>query len=375
MAVKLPTTTITFTQLSTTAIERSERGIAALIVKDDTDNTISYVRFKNAAEVDEVKAKFTSQNLKYIKDVFTSGVYELLVIRMSTDTTLGKSDPETVKTTLNTALEVLLTITKNGWVTIADGTTEQFTSLVSWVKDKSQKGYSYKCVVYQVDSVDHMNVVNFYNSKIEFNDERKEQTGLCYLASLIGIFASCNVTRSTTYYTCPNLAGCSTVGEEDTSTWLDKGRLFLILDEDKVKIASGINTLTTLNGSTLTEDMRYIETVEVMNLISDDIREVFKSKYVGKLKNSYINQMLFINSINAYLKDLAGKSILDNEYENIVEVDTDSQKLALQSIGKDVEGMSEQELKLTTYKRSMFLKGDIKILNCMENLELNINLY
>lgn len=375
MAVKLPTTTITFKQLSTTAIERSERGIAVLIVKDDTDNTISYVRFKNATEVDELTDKFTEKNIEYMKDVFKSGVYELLVIRMSTDSTLGDSSSDIVKTTLNTALEVLLTISKSGWITIADGTTDQFNSLVSWIKDKASSGYTYKGVVYQIDNVDHMQVVNFYNSKVVFNDDRAEQSGLCYLASLIGIFASCNVTRSTTYYVCPNLVGCSIVAENDINDWLEKGRLFLLIDEDEVKIASGINTLTTLNGSTLTEDMRYIETVEAMNLISDDIREVFKSTYVGKMKNSYINQMMFISSINSYLKDLANSNILDNEYNNIAEVDVDSQKLALQSIGKDVDSMSEQELKLTTFKRSVFLKGDIKILNCMENLEFNISLY
>ena len=40
--------------------------------------------------------------------------------------------------------------------------------------------------------------------------------------------------------------------------------------------------------------MQYIETVEAMHLIKDDIKNVFKNTYQGKFKNKYNYQMLLI---------------------------------------------------------------------------------
>ena len=74
--------------------------------------------------------------------------------------------------------------------------------------------------------------------------------------------------------------------------------------------------------------MQYIETVEAMDLIRDDIKSVFKETYQGKFKNKYKYQMLFVGAVRQYYSQLAGEDILDDEYDNTAEIDINAQRSA-----------------------------------------------
>lgn len=52
MAVTLPKINIIFKQLATSFIQRSERGIAILIVRDDTDGGNGYATYSDITELD-----------------------------------------------------------------------------------------------------------------------------------------------------------------------------------------------------------------------------------------------------------------------------------------------------------------------------------
>ena len=117
---------------------------------------------------------------------------------------------------------------------------------------------------------------------------------------MIGIIAYCaGNSKSSTYFKCTNLNRVQ--GFADIDTELAKGDLVLFNDTNCVRICQGINTLVTYDGEKATEDMSFIETVEVMDKIQDDIRDVFKETYLGNYKNKYDNQILFISSINTDL--------------------------------------------------------------------------
>lgn len=359
MAVTMPSIDIIFKKLASTAISRSQRGYAILIVRDDTNKTFDYKEYSKLSEV--TAAEYTSTNYQYIEDVFTFAPFKVCVVRI--DTTVD---------TIADALAIVEGNVKTGWVTLADGTADDWTALVTWTKAKEAAKKYYKSVVYKATTPDCRHIVNLYNDTITFNDARGTTTADKYCPSLVGILAACNISRAVTNYVCSNLSKCVEVADNEAA--VGAGKFILINDVDEVKIGLGINSMTTTNDTTLTEDMKYIDIVEAMDLIYDDIITTFK-EYQGAYKNKYDNQVLFISAVNSYLTALENESVLDPDYSNAVAVDVDSQRAAWVTYGKaEAAAWSDQEVKAAPYKRSVFLAGDIKILGAMENLQLVFNM-
>ena len=361
MAVKQPNIDIAFKQRATSSIEKSERGIAILILKNDkTSGCPAYAEYKEITEFETAKNKYSADNQQAIKDVFTFPPSKVAVVNADTVT--------------NALIEIEKNIS-TGWITIADGTTEDFATLVSWAKTKESKKKTYKVVTYKASSTDCKHIVNFTNEKVEFVDSRGEVEGVKYLPSLIGIFAYCaGNSKSSTYFKCTNLKRVQ--GFADVDTELAKGDLVLFNDTNCVRICQGINTLTTLDGEKNTEDMQFIETIECMDMIQDDIRDVFKKTYLGNYKNKLDNQILLISAINGYLKELADNNILDPEYDNICSINVEAQRNAWISQGKtEAAEWNDAKVKIKTFKRDVYLAGDIKILGSMTNLKFDISLF
>ena len=155
---------------------------------------------------------------------------------------------------------------------------------------------------------------------------------------------------------------------------IDDGNLVLWIDEDKVKVGRGVNTLTTIT-ATDTADMKKIIIVESMNIILEDIYSTFKDFYIGKYKNSYDNQCLFISAVNSYFRQLAREEILDPEYDNCSYVDVEAQREAWLAIGKTAAAdWTEAEVKKMTFKSYIYLAGQVKILDAIEDLHFVITM-
>jgi len=358
MAITMPNVDITFEQLATSLIERSERGIAILIIKDKTTNVPDYKEYIQIAELEADKDKYTTENYNYIKDVLGFVINKVIIVN---------------EDTVTDSLTKVEDYASTGWITIADGTQEEYNTLATWVKNKVANKKTFKAVCYKATDPDDMHIVNLYTDKITFVDSRGEVTGEKYCPSLIGILASCNVTRGCTYYKCTNLKKVTEVSDRNSA--LQAGRFILFNDGDYVRIANGINSMTTTEGSSLTEDMKFIENVEAMDLIEDDIRNTFKNDYLGN-KNKYDNQVLFISAVNGYLKGLAKSNILDDEYDNKTDVDIESQREAwIKEEKTEAKTWTDVQVKRNTFKRSVFLKGQVKILGSMADLKFTVNLF
>lgn len=80
MAVTLPKILVTFTQLATSFIQRSARGIAVLIVRDDTAGTgKTFFQYGDATQVSDTE--FTPANQQYIKDALSFGPLRVSVVK------------------------------------------------------------------------------------------------------------------------------------------------------------------------------------------------------------------------------------------------------------------------------------------------------
>jgi hypothetical protein len=359
--IKLPSIEIVFKQLAATVVGRSERGIAILIIKDDTDNTFGLKEYKTAADVDVDSAKYTATNLQYIRDIFGFALNKVVIVRIDT------IDP------ITDAFTLIASNYPTGWITIADGLTADFTALSNWIKAQEDLGKTYKAVVYKATTPDSKHVVNFYNANVTFKDTRGEATGEKYCPSLIGILASCNILRGSTNFICTNLLSVDEVADNEAA--VGSGQFILINDSGAVRIALGINSMTTTNPSTATEDMKYIDIVEAMDAIRDDIIDVFINQYRGAYKNNYDNQVTLISAINTYFKSLADDDVLDNAYPNKADVDVIAQRAAWIASGKtEAASWSDQEVKNNSFRRTVYLAGDVKILGAMENLVFTVSL-
>ena len=361
MTVKQPNIDIAFKQKATSAINRSDRGIAILILKnDETENCPSYAEYKEITEFETSKSKYSDANQQAIIDVFTFPPSKVIVVNA------------------DTVANALVEIEKNiptGWITIASTDAEEdFSTLISWIKTKESNKKTYKALTLKGTSTDCKHIVNLINEKVTFNDSRGEVDGVQYLPSLLGILASCNTQKSCTYFKCTNLKSIEGVADIDAE--LAKGNLVLFNDTNYVRICQGINTLITLDGEKATEDMQFIETVEAMDMIQDDIRDVFKETYLGNYKNKLDNQILLVSAINGYLKELADNNILDPEYNNISSINVEAQKQACITSGKsEATEWDDAKVKSSTFKRDVYLAGDIKVLGSMTNLKFDISLF
>nr|DAO06144.1 MAG TPA: tail protein [Caudoviricetes sp.] len=357
MTLGMPSIEIIFKQKAVTAIARSAKGIVALVLRDDTagSNVLKYERWLN---VD--KTLFTEANAKFIEQCFLGSPNKVIVIKLTAD-----ADAATLAKTLDAL--------KFNWLCFASGEAADQEAVVSYVKSKNMvsKGKQIKGLVYNATVTDDMHIVNLTTSKARWADAAEDVDGWQLLPRLTGILAGLPFTRSATYYQLDDLEWVQE--PEDMDAAVDGGQFFLFNDEDGVRVARAVNSLKTID-ATHTEDMCSIAIVESMDIILEDIHAAFKA-YIGKYKNKYDYQALFISAVNSYFRSLAKDDILDNRFDNHADVDIEAQREAWRSVGKDeAADWDDITVKNNTFKRKVFLAGNIKILDAMEDMTFNIEM-
>lgn len=348
----LPEINIEFKGKAVSAVQRSALGTVALILKDDTPSFTS----KEYKSVEDIKdTDFTAKNIDYLKKTFLGTPSKVLV--------------EVLPTTATTYAEALKKLGSKKWNYLAvpgiEGSDVPY--IFSWIKSKRENEKKTFKAVLPYAEADNEGVINFTTEDIKVGDKTYSASEYC--ARIAGILAGLPFTRSSTYFVLDEVE--SITESETPNEDIDNGQLILISDGENIKIGRGVNSLTT---TTLekTEDFKKIKIVEVMDMMLDDIRDTFDSSYVGKVPNTYDNQVLFFTSVNAYFKGLASDDILDSSYDNKVTVDVKSQRLAWESIGTDTTDWDNQKVKNMAFKSNVFATGNVKIVDAMEDLDFQI---
>ncbi len=358
MRLGMPNIEIIFKQKAATAIARSAKGIVALVLRDDTAGSSNVLKYDRWLDVD--KTLFTEANAKMIEQCFLAGPNKVIVVKLAVDADIS---------TLAKVLDAL----KFNWLCFASATAADQEAIVSYVisKNKVSKGKQIKALVYKVTVTDDMHIVNLTTAKARWADTTEDIDGWQLLPRLTGILAALPLTRSATYYQLDDLEWVQE--PEDMDAAVDEGQFFLFNDEDGVRIARAVNSLKTFD-ATHTEDMCSIAIVESMDIILEDIHAAFKA-YIGKYKNKYDYQALFISAVNSYFRSLASEDILDNRFDNHAEVDIEAQREAWLSVGKtEAADWDDITVKNNSYKRKVFLMAQIKILDAMEDMTFNIEM-
>jgi len=349
----LPQILIEFKTKGTTAVKRSARGIAALILKDDTDTTFSNKTYRSISEIGENEWK--PENKDYIEKAFMGAPSMVLV--------------ERVAATAENFSEGLLRLENKKWNYLAIPEIGDQAAIVgAWIIGQRGKKKTFKAVL-PSSSSDNEGIINFTTADIKVGNKTYNTAEYC--ARIAGVLAGMPFSRSATYYVLSEVESITESVNPDAD--IDGGKLILVNDGEKIKIGRAVNSLTSTTAEK-GEDFKKIKIVDAVDLVRDDIRDTFDGSYVGNIVNSYDNKILFLAAVNAYFKELSRMDVLDPEYDNLASIDVEAQRIYLQGRGIDVSGMDEQQIKEANTGSLVFATAAVKFLDAMEDLKFTIEM-
>lgn len=354
----MPEILINFTQKAASAIARSERGIVCMVIRD-TAETASVATYKNVADVDA--ADYTADNYTAIRNAFYDGPNKVCVIKMPKNGAWTDAKP-------------IVDALKFNYLCSTIQTDQQ--AIVDYIKarNKADRNRPVKAVIHNI-AADDEHIINFANVSVTTVDDIVIP-GLNYLPRIAGLLAAMPFTRSATYYKFKDLKTVEEVGDLETiGKAVDDGKFVIFADYGEPKVASGVNSLTTTGPNGKTNDMKKIAIVEAMDMIQEDIAEEFRTNYIGRYKNDLDNQMLFVSAVNQYFIKLTTEQVLDKNYDNAAGIDIEAQRAAWIDNGTtEAEDWDDTKIKNMAYKNHMFLAGNVKILDAIENLQFGITM-
>lgn len=351
----MPSVSITFTEVAATAVKRGERGIIAMILKDNVGENKAYECKSN----EDVPKTLTEENQEQIKLALMGYVNMPKKV-------VAYVIPNASEDYLE-AIKYLKTIKFNYLVVPTIETDDKKNDIVSFIKSQRQNDNLVKAVLPNVKA-DSEGIVNYTTKKVQENN--KEYTTEEYCSRIAGIIAGTPLSISCTYAPLTELTDCDRLTKEEMDKAVDAGELIVWHDGEKVKTARGVNSLTTTT-ATKNEQFKKIKIVETMDMISDDIRKTAEDNYLGKYPNTYDNKCLLLSAIGNYFDQL----ILDNVISSAsIEIDIEANKAFLKGKGKDVDSMSDEEIKRANTGSNVFLKAELKILDAIEDIKLPISI-
>lgn len=331
-------------------ITRSERGVVAVILKDSSNTTNTNIY---TSETEITKSHYTAANLGLLSLVFLGAPSKVIVERVPSDGDLSA------------ALERLKG-KQWSYLTIPSIADDEVNEIVDYIAEQRTTYHkSFKVVLPNV-SADKEGIINFATDNIKTGTKTYSTNEYC--ARIAGILAGLPLNRSATYYALPEV---ESITESDTpDADVDNGKLILINDGTKIKIARGVNSLTTTTDSK-GEDFKKIKIIEAVDMIRDDIRKTFEDDFVGKVENSYDNKIIFIAAVNKYFTDLAGNGVLYDQFDNKAEIDIEGTRAWL-SQTRDVSDWDDEQIKTANTGTNVFVKANIQVQDAIEDLDFKI---
>lgn len=363
MGLKMPSISIVFKSKGITAIERSQRGIIAMVF---TDKTIDNLTIYSVDDIPEAAADYTKEQLKLALTGYQTSPRHIITFAVDVNAETKAVDyTEILKKLENERFDYLV---------IPGITSTNAATVASWIK--SQRTVYDKMVkaVLPNQSADFEGIVNFTNTKIVTAD--KTYTTADYCSRIAGIICGTPAAISCTYAPLAEVIDCDRYTKDEMDSKVGKGELFVFWDGEKIKIARGVNSfVTTMQGKG--DEFKKIKLIDLMDMIHDDIKDTAKESYIGKYANSYDNRQLLICAIQGYFDGLERDSLLEVN-QNTVNIDIPATKVWLESNGlktkAELAKMADIDIKQANVHDNVFLAANISPLDAIENIALNISL-
>lgn len=380
-----PSMDIQFIERAVTAITRGERGVVLLWVKDTLPAPA-----KNPATVvleSDIPSSFTDTTKEQVKLAmigYTQAPKKVLVYAMGIAEDAEKEAIDAGYVKAMTASETV----KFDYLAVptveTDGKTEDVATWIKSLRDNKKK--KRKAVLPNSPS-DHEGIINFTTDKNIKTETVKEADGTTktvdtiytaeqYCARIAGLIAGTPLTIACTYAPLNELSDCTRLTDIDTP--VDNGEFIVFYDDEKVKVVRGVNSfVTTVDGKG--DSFKKIKIVEAMDMINDDIIKTAQDSYLGKYANTYSNKCLLISAIDGYFAQLKRDNIISS---HAVDLDAEAIRTYLKSKGlkatleddtvKEVDECSDEEIVTADTGSFVFLTGDVKILDAIEDIKMPI---
>lgn len=381
----MPSINISFIEAGIEAIQRSQRGIVALILEEAAD-TITKLKTDHKVGDDTVKAienpftiyttddipsELSDDNKDYITKCligYTKTPYRVKVLLVEKN---AENDAKADK--FADALSVLAT-ERWDYLAIPTITDAQCEAVATWVKTNRENKLKKVKAVLPNYAGDYEGIIDFGNTSIK--TKTKTYSPAEYTARIAGLIAGTPMTISATYAPLAEVIDCDRHTLDENDEKVNKGEFFIWFDGEKYKMSRAMNSLVTTTQGKL-EAYQTIKTVDIMDMIYDDIRKTAQDSYIGKYTNDYDNKCLLISAIQGYFLELERGRLLQKDYSQ-VNIDVDAVKNYQISHGlytkDELAKMSDLEIKKLDTKKKVFLTAKIKILDAMEDIELPINI-
>lgn len=351
----LPDIKIEFQTAGITAIQNSEKGTVALILRDTVKSPNTF-KITNVTQIPE---GLTVANKAYIERAFLGYINAPKCILIYV---IGAED------TIDEALTYFATQKFDYICLPPTATSEEATKLKTWiVSERTNNNAIYKAVVPNL-AADSEAIINVTAEGM--TDGKNSYTAAEYCSRVAGLIAGTPMKISCSYAPLPELTDITRLSKTDGDAAVDAGKFIFVHDGTKVKVGRGVNSfVTTVEGKG--DAYKKIKIVEAIDMINQDIRTTCEDSYIGKWSNSYDNKCVLITAIKGYFEELELKGILGKGTSKIG-IDIAAQTNYLNKQGIDTSTMSEQEIKEANTGSFVFLTATLSILDAIEDIQIQI---
>ena len=363
----MPSISITFTEVASSAIQRGERGIIAMILKETTVPENPVITCATVTDVPNTLSTVNQNQIKLaLKGYVNAPLRVIAYIIPATVIPTGETDPVN-NTDYTDALNYFRTVKFDYLVIPTVGTDAKTSDIVSYVQTERANDKLIKAVLPNTVA-DKEFIINFATTKVYEGDT--EYTTEEYCSRIAGIIAGTPLSISCTYAPLPELTDCTRLSKTEMDSAVNAGKLIVWWDGEKVKVARGVNSLTTLTSEKNTQFQK-IKILDAMDMIANDIRMTAQDNYLGKYANTYYNKCLLISAIGNYFDTLIRDDVLQSA---TITIDIDANRSYLKGRGVDVDKMTDDEIKVANTGSFVFLKATLSILDAIEDIVLPITI-
>ncbi|MBR5390969.1 MAG: phage tail sheath protein [Clostridia bacterium] len=347
----LPQIMINFKTAGRTAVRRSARGQAVLLLEGEESGSVCFLL---PEQVEQAGLDRRAETL--VKLCFLGNPAR---VWLGTYPAGGEQ----------AALEAWEKNAEGGWLCAPDMQAE---AVSAFVRAGRAAGKPLRAVVSTMGTPDCAGVVNLTTQGIRvlLDNEAEDIATADYCARVAGLLAGLSLRQSATYHALPEVT--EFLPSADPAGDIDNGRLILDRGSDGARLARAVTSLVTTADSGEAA-LKKIKIAEGIDLIRADIRSIFESEYVGKVLNDYDSKLLLVTAINGYFAGLTG-SVLDTGRKNQAYVDYAAQKAWLESRNVDTQRMTETEILSANTGSQVFLKASVRFADAMEDLVFDITM-
>lgn len=362
--IGLPKLKIAFEAAVQAVANRSKKGYVGMVVRDEKAQGLHKLSSDTMIPLELGEA-----NKAHIKTAFEGsdrGRPSLVYLAVIPPA----AENDTTTAALESGLKLLESVSVDYLAGPPDVTDGELEVLDAWVKQQRAAYRPVKLVrPFTGTGSDDMGIIQLAETGLKVLGEAVTPARFC--ARIAGILAGIPMSMSATYAPLPEVTAVTERSEAEQTAAIDAGKLILIHDGQKAKIARGVNSLVTIPPKGK-PDWRFIKIVEGMDLITYYLRTTIEDSYIGRYANIYDNKQLLVAEVLEYLQYLERAGVL-NPGQSFCQIDYERQLNYLKSQGVETADLTEQQVLEYQTDSWVFLRCGGRLANAMEDFEVLFN--